>query len=170
MYSRFWICFAKSHQTEYIILFHTTYLNNYNKSSLPQIKEIDEIAQVFQSSGWSKEDIIFLHGSKAIVCHVSCALNSYSWVHFACHGSQNHILGIKSAFSLHDGPLELSEIASKRLSTRQFAFLTAYHAASGLKDLPGEPWNSICWIFKCYWWGCPNIRKSARKCYSIIKH
>jgi CHAT domain-containing protein len=45
---------------------------------------------------------------------------------------------MKSAFSLHDGHLELSEIASKRLSTGQFAFLSACHAASGLQDLPGE--------------------------------
>jgi CHAT domain-containing protein len=39
---------------------------------------------------------------------------------------------------LHDGHLELGEIASKRLSTGQFAFLSACHAASGLHDLPGE--------------------------------
>jgi CHAT domain-containing protein len=47
-------------------------------------------------------------------------------------------MGIKSAFSLYDGYLELSKIASKRLSDGQFAFLSACHAASGLKDLPGE--------------------------------
>jgi CHAT domain-containing protein len=45
---------------------------------------------------------------------------------------------MKSAFALHDGHLNLSEIASKRLSTGQFAFLSACHAASGSKELPGE--------------------------------
>ena len=45
---------------------------------------------------------------------------------------------MKSAFALYDGHLELGEIASKRLSSGQFAFLSACHAASGLKDLPGE--------------------------------
>jgi CHAT domain-containing protein len=72
------------------------------------------------------------------VDRVSHALDSCSWVHFACHGYQDSILGMKSAFSLYDGHLELSKIASKRLSTGQFAFLSACHAASGLKDLPGE--------------------------------
>ena len=39
--------------------------------------------------------------------------------------------------SKEDGGLELGQIASKRL-TGQFAFLSACHAASGLKKLPGE--------------------------------
>ena len=45
---------------------------------------------------------------------------------------------MKSEFSLHDGYFKLSEIASKQLSNRQFAFLSACQTASGLKDLPGE--------------------------------
>lgn len=45
---------------------------------------------------------------------------------------------MKSAFALHDGHLELSEIASKHLSAGKFAFLSACHATFGLKDLPGE--------------------------------
>jgi CHAT domain-containing protein len=56
----------------------------------------------------------------------------------ACHGFQDPKLGIKSAFALHDGHLELTKIASKRLSNGQFAFLSACRAASGQKDLPGE--------------------------------
>src|SRR6202042_1321334 len=61
-----------------------------------------------------------------------------SWAHFACHGSQDSGSGMKSAFALHDGRLELGKIASKRLSSGQFAFLSVCHAASGIKDLPGE--------------------------------
>ena len=45
---------------------------------------------------------------------------------------------MKSSFAFHDGQLELGEIVSKRLSNARFAFLSACHAASGLKDLPGE--------------------------------
>jgi len=45
---------------------------------------------------------------------------------------------MKSALSLHDGHLELSEIAAKKLSYGQFAFFSACQAASGLKDLPGK--------------------------------
>ena len=45
---------------------------------------------------------------------------------------------MKSAFALHDGDLELSDIASKSLSNGTFAFLSACNAASGLNGLPGE--------------------------------
>src|SRR6202042_2437029 len=48
------------------------------------------------------------------------------------------ILGMKSAFTLHDSHLELSHIASKNLSNGQFAFLSSCQAAAGLKDLPEE--------------------------------
>ncbi|KIM75678.1 hypothetical protein PILCRDRAFT_13333 [Piloderma croceum F 1598] len=109
------------------------------QSSLPKtMEEVDEVALVFCSSGWSEQDIVSLRGPDATVNAVSSALNLCSWVHFACHGSQDPKLGMKSAFSLHDGQLELSEIATKKISYGQFAFLSACQAASGLKDLPGE--------------------------------
>jgi hypothetical protein len=108
-------------------------------SPLPEtIKEVDGVVKVIHSAGWPGENISSLEGSEATVDCVSRALDSCSWVHFACHGCQESMLGMKSAFSLYDGHLELSKIASKRLSTGQFAFLSACHAASGLKDLPGE--------------------------------
>jgi tetratricopeptide (TPR) repeat protein len=105
---------------------------------LQTMQEVDKVAQVFQSSGWLEEDIICLHGPDATVDRVSCALDTCSLVHFACHGSQNLKLGMKSAFLLHDGYLELSDIASKTLPAGQFAFLSACDAASGITDLPGE--------------------------------
>jgi len=106
---------------------------------LPQtMEEVDHVTQVFRSSGWPDKHIICLQGAEATVDNVSCGLDSCSWVHFACHGSQDPVRGLKSAFLLHDGPLELGEIASKRLSIGQFAFLSVCDAASGLKDLPGE--------------------------------
>jgi CHAT domain-containing protein len=45
---------------------------------------------------------------------------------------------MNSAFALQDGVLELSQIASKRLSTGRFAFLSACHTAAGVQQLPGE--------------------------------
>jgi CHAT domain-containing protein len=109
------------------------------ESALPQTtEEVGAVAEVFRSSGWPEGDIIGLHGSEATVDHVSRALDTCSWVHVACHGSQDHKVGMQSGFSLHDGHLKLSEIASKKLSVGRFAFLSACHAASGLKDLPGE--------------------------------
>jgi CHAT domain-containing protein len=45
---------------------------------------------------------------------------------------------MKSAFSLHDGHLELGQIVSKRLSIGQFAFLSVGDAACERHDVPGE--------------------------------
>jgi CHAT domain-containing protein len=90
------------------------------------------------SEGRPEEEIQHLNGADATVDRVSTALDSCSWVHFACHGTQDPVQGMQSAFSLQDGYLKLNEIASKRLSNGQFAFLSACHAASGLKELPGE--------------------------------
>jgi hypothetical protein len=118
-------------------------LNTPNLPPLPQsIVEAEKLVEAVhlaavRSEGCSK-DIMHLDGSDATVNRVSAALDSCSWVHFACHGFQDPVLGMNSAFALHDGQLELSEIASKRLSNGQFAFLSACHAASGLKELPGE--------------------------------
>ncbi|KIM78471.1 hypothetical protein PILCRDRAFT_11178 [Piloderma croceum F 1598] len=118
--------------------------NTPNLPVLPQsIAEVDKLIKAVhvaavRSDACSKQDIMHLDSSDATVNRVSAALDSCSWVHFACHGFQDPVLGMKSAFALHDGPLELGEIASKRLSSGQFAFLSACHAASGLKELPGE--------------------------------
>ena len=105
---------------------------------LPQsTPEVLRVVEAAQSAGWVREDIVHLDGSDATVDRVLDALDSCSWAHFACHGSQDPILGTKSAFALEDGCLELGQIASKQLSG-QFAFLSACCAASGLKALPGE--------------------------------
>jgi CHAT domain-containing protein len=108
-------------------------------SPLPQ--STDEVLGVIQaacSAGWPKDNVIRLDGPDATIEHALDALDTCSLAHFACHGFQDPILGTKSAFALHNGSLELGQIASKRLSNGRFAFLSACHAASGLKELPGE--------------------------------
>jgi hypothetical protein len=109
------------------------------QESLPlALEEVEKVVQVVSSAGWQKEDIVRLNGSDATVDRVSGALNSCSWVHFVCHGIQHPASGMDSAFALQDGNLKLSQIASKRISTGQFAFLSACHTAAGLQGLPGE--------------------------------
>src|SRR6202044_1856371 len=90
------------------------------------------------SGGSSEPDILHLNGADATIPRVSGALDLFPWVHFACHGSQHPTFGMKSAFALHDGQLELGEITSKNLPSAQFAFLSACHTAAGLKELPEE--------------------------------
>jgi len=111
---------------------------------LPQsVVEVEKLVEAIYlaaipSDDHFKGDILHLNGSDATVNRVSTALDSCSLVHFACHGTQDPVQGMQSAFALQDGYLKLNEIASKRLSNGQFAFLSACHAASGLKELPGE--------------------------------
>jgi CHAT domain-containing protein len=113
--------------------------NTPGQESLPlAVDEVDNVVQVVTSAGWLNEDIVCLSGSDASTDRVSGALGSSSWVHLACHGIQHPTSGMSSAFLLHDGDLNLSQIAPKRLSTARFAFLSACHTAAGLQGLPGE--------------------------------
>jgi tetratricopeptide (TPR) repeat protein len=108
-------------------------------SPLPQsTREVLGVIQAACSAGWPKDNVIRLDGPDATIEHALNALDTCSLAHFACHGFQDPILGTKSAFALHNGSLELGQIASKRLFNGRFAFLSACHAASGLKELPGE--------------------------------
>ena len=108
-------------------------------TSLPlSTLEVEKVVHIVSSAGWPTEDIMCLNGLDATVDRVSSALGSCSWVHLACHGTQHATSGMQSTFSLHNGDLDLGRIASKRLPNGQFAFLSACHTATGIKDLPGE--------------------------------
>ncbi|KAG8741687.1 hypothetical protein FRC10_002560 [Ceratobasidium sp. 414] len=66
------------------------------------------------------------------------AMERYSWVHLACHASQNPTNPTASAFHLHDGPLELATIAQKHFKNVDLAFLSACQTATGDKILSDE--------------------------------
>jgi tetratricopeptide (TPR) repeat protein len=109
------------------------------QSCLPQTRnEVRRAVEIVRSAGCSERDIVRLNEFDATIDRVLSALETCSWAHFACHGMQDPILGMKSAFALHDGELELGQIASRHLSNAQFAFLSVCNAATGLRDLPGE--------------------------------
>ena len=65
-------------------------------------------------------------------------LDLSSWIDFACHKMQHSKSGMDSAFALNNGILKLGQVASKKLTIGQFAFLSACHTAAGLQGLPGE--------------------------------
>ncbi|KAG9082068.1 hypothetical protein FRC06_005258 [Ceratobasidium sp. 370] len=79
-----------------------------------------------------------LDGDQATTTAVLNALDTHSWVHFACHASQNASKPTASAFHLYDGPLDLGTIAHKRLEHADLAFLSACQTATGDKGLPEE--------------------------------
>ncbi|QRV85215.1 CHAT domain protein [Ceratobasidium sp. AG-Ba] len=66
------------------------------------------------------------------------ALANNSWVHFACHGSQNHHDPMKSALHLHDKDLDLATISGTTLKNARLAFLSACQTATEDLDLPEE--------------------------------
>ncbi|KAG9089220.1 hypothetical protein FS749_001526 [Ceratobasidium sp. UAMH 11750] len=66
------------------------------------------------------------------------AMQDHSWVHLACHASQNKTDPTKSAFHLHDADLDLNTISRNPLKNAQFAFLSACQTATGDSDLPDE--------------------------------
>ncbi|KZP07429.1 hypothetical protein FIBSPDRAFT_762943, partial [Athelia psychrophila] len=100
--------------------------------------EVNTVVQTASAAGWPAGRLQRFDRTQATINEVSTALNSCSWVHFACHAMQHASDGMQSAFALHDGRLKLSVIAAKRLPSARFAFLSACQSASGLEDSPGE--------------------------------
>ncbi|KAG1718456.1 CHAT domain-containing protein [Suillus lakei] len=66
------------------------------------------------------------------------ALQDNTWLHFACHGTQNCEEPFQSAFLMRDHPLPLLDIAQLDLSRHEFAFLSACETAIGVPSTPDE--------------------------------
>ncbi|KAG9123186.1 hypothetical protein FRC07_000130, partial [Ceratobasidium sp. 392] len=79
-----------------------------------------------------------LEGDKATASNVLSAMERHSWVHLACHASQNRMTPTASAFHLHDSPLDLATITRKQLKYADLAFLSACQTATGDHELPEE--------------------------------
>ncbi|KAG2141065.1 CHAT domain-containing protein [Suillus clintonianus] len=67
-----------------------------------------------------------------------CALQDNTWLHFACHGTQNFTEPFKSAFLMRDQPLSLLDISQMDLSRHEFGFLSACETAVGNFHTPDE--------------------------------
>lgn len=91
-------------------------------------------------TGVKSSDVRFswLNGEKATVEAVLRGMEDHSWCHFACHGVQHPADPTKSAFALHDGPLDLKTIMSKSFKSAEIAFLSACQTATGDEKRPEE--------------------------------
>ncbi|KDN39827.1 hypothetical protein RSAG8_08619, partial [Rhizoctonia solani AG-8 WAC10335] len=70
------------------------------------------------------------------------AMEQHGWVHFACHAHRDAEDPLKSAFYLHDGPLDLAAINRLPFKrNRGLAFLSAAHTAAGSDQLFSEAAN-----------------------------
>lgn len=108
--------------------------NTIGFSSLPGTKaELDAIKKHAKLIRYLQLD-----GEDATVNAVLDKMEEYSWVHFACHGSQNIGDPTKSAFHLHNGDLTLADITKKDFKNKGLAFLSACQTATGDKELPDE--------------------------------
>jgi CHAT domain-containing protein len=80
----------------------------------------------------------WLNAKEATVDAVLKAMEEYSCIHLACHGIQDRLDPIKSAFALHDGLLTLETISQKSLRNAELAFLSACQTATGDRKFPNE--------------------------------
>ncbi|KAG9087398.1 hypothetical protein FRC07_012831, partial [Ceratobasidium sp. 392] len=95
--------------------------------------ELDQIAK-------HAADVPFvrLEAEQATTSAVLDAMESHSWIHIACHATQDKADPTSSAFHLHDGPLDLATIMRKPLPHASLAFLSACQTAAGDESLPEE--------------------------------
>ncbi|KAJ7866748.1 CHAT domain-containing protein, partial [Mycena leptocephala] len=68
-------------------------------------------------------------------------LQNSSWVHLACHGTQDLLEPTKSRLLLYDGVLELETILQMPLSHAQVVFLAACKTAMGDPELMNESFH-----------------------------
>lgn len=106
-------------------------------SSLPGTsREIKNITRRFEDAGM---EISWLDKDKGTVNSVLQGMESYSWVHLACHAHQDAEDPTKSAFILHgDEKLTLDQIMKRPFKNAEFAFLSACQTATGDERLPDE--------------------------------
>ncbi|KAJ7815011.1 CHAT domain-containing protein [Mycena leptocephala] len=79
-----------------------------------------------------------LEGEQATVDAVKVQLRDCSWVHLACHGTQDLVNPTQSCLFLYGGTLNLETILQMPLPNAQFVFLAACQTAMGDTVLVNE--------------------------------
>jgi CHAT domain-containing protein len=103
-------------------------------SSLPgTVKELDKIQLQAKGLRFTR-----LEGSQATFTSVLDGMREHSWVHLACHASQNLDDPTTSALYLHDKSLDLATISQNPVKDAGFAFLSACQTAAGVEKLSEE--------------------------------
>ncbi|MFE0821461.1 CHAT domain-containing protein [Streptomyces sp. NPDC058847] len=97
----------------------------------------DELAGLLRHST-GRTEVVSLAGPEATRQAVLAELPRCDRVHFACHAAQDFVDPAASAFSLHDGPLSVADIAAVELDGAELAFLSACQTATHVPDLADE--------------------------------
>ncbi|KAJ2932361.1 hypothetical protein H1R20_g4765, partial [Candolleomyces eurysporus] len=111
--------------------------NAHGLTKIPGTKEeINKIAEVVNSPSLRLQR---LEDKEATCAEFLEAMESCSWIHLACHGTQDAEQPLKSGFALADGRLELAAIITKsNLKHAEFAFLSACETSTGDVELSEE--------------------------------
>ncbi|KAG8707574.1 hypothetical protein FRC09_001745 [Ceratobasidium sp. 395] len=103
-------------------------------SSLPgTTEELNHIQQCAAGLRFTR-----LEGAQATHAAVIDGMHDHSWVHLACHASQNLDDPTSSALYLHDKPLDLATISQAPFRYAGLAFLSACQTATGVENLSEE--------------------------------
>ncbi len=98
------------------------------QSPLPAVPaELKVLARHFPPGNGSRQ----LAGPQATRAAVLTAIADHSWVHLACHASQQHADPARSGFNLWDGTLTITDLAAQPTQGRDLAFLSACQTAAG---------------------------------------
>lgn len=97
------------------------------------ITEVEHIRKII-----GHRDVEWLSADSATIDAVISGMKRHSWLHLACHGVQHPTEPTKSAFSLHDGALDLARIISNDFQHADIAFLSACQTAAGDEQRPEE--------------------------------
>jgi len=107
-------------------------------SYTPGLTSLPAAATEVQAVARGFSDPTILIGSDATRDNVLDGMDSHDWVHFACHGSQDLNAPTRGAIHLYDGPLTVLQIAGRRPSHPELAFLSACQTATTGVRLPDE--------------------------------
>ncbi|KAG8720174.1 hypothetical protein FRC09_010016, partial [Ceratobasidium sp. 395] len=102
--------------------------------SAPLAGTIEELDRIQEQAG--SHNFTRLAEETATPAAVLSAMKQHSWVHLACHASQNLADPAASAFTLHKGHLDLATITREQLPNAQLAFLSACETAMGDEGIP----------------------------------
>ncbi|KAJ6629757.1 CHAT domain-containing protein [Mycena sp. CBHHK59/15] len=106
---------------------------NYLKGVEEEVKQIRSIIQ--------GPNLKCLQGEQATPDVVKLQLRSCSWIHFACHGTQDLVEPTKSRLLLYESHLELETILQMLFSDTEFIFLAASQTAMGDAELVNESFH-----------------------------
>jgi CHAT domain-containing protein len=102
---------------------------------LPGVKqEVERIREAYHG----RNPPTVLEDDNATADAIMHSLESHSWAHFACHGSQDREDPIRSGFLLYNDVLQLSRLMEKSFSHLELAFLSACETATGDARAPEE--------------------------------